>query len=61
MITESLEESLALSKKILDDAYDSYKKAVNSRNLADINKKKQILLDALTIQEKILSMLIEWE
>ena len=61
MITESLEDTLALSKKILDDTYDSYKKAVNSRNLVDINKKKQILLDALTVQEKILSMLIEWK
>ena len=61
MIQESLEDSLALSKTILDDTYDSYKKAVNSRNLADINKKRQTLLDALTIQEKILSMLIEWK
>lgn len=61
MIQESLEDSLVLSKKILDDAYDSYKKTVNSRNLADINKKKQILLDAITIQEKILSMLLEWK
>jgi hypothetical protein len=61
MIQESLEDSLALSKAILDDTYEGYKKAVNSRNLADINKKKQNLLDALTIQEKILSMLVEWK